>query len=74
MSIRLAISLSDMAVPDDAKEVLSALRLGWYFAEMRGRNRPGGPSGNSGGMPDHDDHPLPLRSVAKPNFGLRFSQ
>jgi hypothetical protein len=28
---------------------------------MRGRNRPGGPSGDIGGMPDHTDHPLPLR-------------
>jgi hypothetical protein len=46
---------------DDAKEVLSALRLGWSVAEMRGRNRPGGPSGDIVGMPDHIDHPLPLR-------------
>jgi len=46
---------------DDAHEVLSALRLGWSVAEMRGRNRPGGPSGDIGGMPDHIDHPLPLR-------------
>jgi hypothetical protein len=46
---------------DDAKEVLSALRLGWSVAEMRGRNRPGGPSGDIAGMPDHIDHPLPLR-------------
>jgi hypothetical protein len=46
---------------DDAREVLSALRLGWSVAEMRGRNRPGGPSGDIGGMPDHIDHPLPLR-------------
>jgi hypothetical protein len=46
---------------DDAHEVLSALRLGWSVAEMRGRNRPGGPSGDISGMPDHIDHPLPLR-------------
>lgn len=46
---------------DDAKEVLSALRLGWSVAEMRGRNNPGGPSGDISGMPDHIDHPLPLR-------------
>jgi hypothetical protein len=51
-----------MAAPDDAKGVLSAFRLGWYFAEMRGRNRPGGPPGSSGHMPDHIDHALPLRS------------
>jgi hypothetical protein len=29
-------------VVDDAHELLSALRLGWSVAEMRGRNRPGG--------------------------------
>lgn len=46
---------------DDAHEVLSALRLGWSVAEMRGRNRPGGPSGDISGLPDHIDHPLPLR-------------
>ncbi len=32
-----------MAAPEDSAEVLSALRLGWYMAEVRGRNRPGGP-------------------------------
>jgi hypothetical protein len=46
---------------DDANEVLSALLLGWSVAEMRGRNRPGGPSGDVSGMPDHIDHALPLR-------------
>src|SRR5580693_329127 len=46
---------------DDAYEVLSALRLGWSVAEMRGRNRPDGPPGEVVGMPDHVDHPLPLR-------------
>ena len=46
---------------DDADDVLSALRLGWSVAEMRGRNRPDGPSGEVTGMPDHVDHPLPLR-------------
>ena len=46
---------------DDAYDVLSALRLGWSVAEMRGRNRPDGPSGELTGMPDHVDHPLPLR-------------
>jgi hypothetical protein len=46
---------------DDAYDVLSALRLGWSVAEMRGRNRPDGPSGGVTGMPDHVDHPLPLR-------------
>ena len=46
---------------DDAYDVLSALRLGWSVAEMRGRNRPDGPPGEVVGMPDHVDHPLPLR-------------
>jgi hypothetical protein len=50
-----------MPAADDVTNVLSALRLGWCLAEARGRNRPGGPSGNDIGMPDHDDHPLPLR-------------
>src|ERR1700726_4117678 len=45
----------------DAKDVLAALRLGWSVAEMRGRNRPDGPPGEVIGMPDHLDHPLPLR-------------
>jgi hypothetical protein len=46
---------------DDACDVLAALRLGWSVAEMRGRNRPDGPPGEVVGMPDHVDHPLPLR-------------
>jgi hypothetical protein len=46
---------------EDAGDVLSALRLGWAVAEMRGRNRPDGPPGEVVGMPDHVDHPLPLR-------------
>src|SRR5580692_6945681 len=53
--------LREANVMDDASEVLSALRLGWSVAEMRGRIRPGGPPGDVGGMPDHIDHPLPLR-------------
>src|ERR1700729_4372466 len=46
---------------DDAHDVLSALRLGWSGAEMRGRNRPEGAPGEVVGVPDHVDHPLPLR-------------
>jgi hypothetical protein len=46
---------------DDAQAVLSALRLGWSVAEMRGRNWPDGPPGEVIGMPDDVDHPLPLR-------------
>jgi uncharacterized protein YicC (UPF0701 family) len=46
---------------DDGHVVLSAVRLGWSVAEMRGRNWPEGPPGEVIGMPDHVDHPLPLR-------------
>lgn len=50
-----------MAVPDDAEDVLCALRLGWFLAEVRGRNRPGGQLGVGASMPENDDHALPLR-------------
>jgi len=50
-----------VTAPDDAKEVLSALRLGWFLAEVRGRNRPGGQLGVWTSMPDHDYHAFPLR-------------
>ena len=50
-----------MADAGDGRNVMSALRLGWSVAEMRGRNRPDGPPGEVIGMPDHLDHPLPLR-------------
>jgi hypothetical protein len=51
----------NMAAQKDADDVLRALRLGWGVAELRGRNRPGGPAGDSARMPDHLDHALPLR-------------
>jgi hypothetical protein len=51
----------NMAAQKDANDVLRALRLGWGVAELRGRNRPGGPPGDSARMPDHLDHALPLR-------------
>ncbi len=51
----------------DAQDVLAALRLGWSVAEMRGRNRPGGPPGEVIGMPDHVDHALPLRIERGPS-------
>jgi hypothetical protein len=50
-----------VTAPADAKEVLCALRLGWYLAEVRGRNKPGGPLGAMASMHDHTDHALPLR-------------
>lgn len=50
-----------MAAPEDSAEVLSALRLGWYMAEVRGRNRPGGPVPAAESLPDRQGHVLPLR-------------
>ncbi|HEY3732700.1 MAG TPA: hypothetical protein VGL63_02185 [Streptosporangiaceae bacterium] len=50
-----------MAAPDDAADVLAAFRLGWYLAEVRGRNRPGSPPGAMAPMLSHTDHTLPLR-------------
>jgi hypothetical protein len=50
-----------VAAPVDAEDVLCALRLGWFLAESRGRNRPGGQLGVRTSLPDHVDHALPLR-------------
>jgi hypothetical protein len=50
-----------MSAPEDALEVISALRLGWYVAEVRGRNRPGGPQPPGNELPGHDNNVLPLR-------------
>jgi hypothetical protein len=50
-----------MSVPDDALEVVNALRLGWYMAEVRGRNRPAGPQPPGDELPSRKDHVLPLR-------------
>lgn len=55
-----------MTVPSDTDQVLSAVRLGWYVAEVRGRNRPNGPPGTGTKMPDHLDHALPLRTERSP--------
>jgi hypothetical protein len=49
-----------VTMPADAHKVMTAFRLGWYLAETRGRNRPGGPPGSSAQMPDPTDHALPL--------------
>jgi hypothetical protein len=51
-----------MTIPDDAEKVLAAVRLGWYLAEVRGRNRPDPPPAVAGSMPDRSGHALPLRS------------
>lgn len=55
-----------MASPNDTAFVLKALRLGWYLAEVRGRNRPDSPEGDGAGLPAGDQHPLPLRSERPP--------
>ncbi|HEX9042925.1 MAG TPA: hypothetical protein VF838_18225 [Trebonia sp.] len=50
-----------MPAPADAPEVVCALRLGWYIAEVRGRYRPAGrqPPGND--LPRCGGYSLPLR-------------
>jgi len=50
-----------MDQPSDVDLVQSAIRLGWFVAEVRGRNRPNGPPGSVLRVPKRIDHPLPLR-------------
>jgi len=53
--------------PDDTDIVLQALRLGWYIAEVRGRNRPNAPPGANVVLPDsHGGQELPLRIERTP--------
>jgi hypothetical protein len=49
--------------PDDADLVLTAIRLGWYVAEVRGRNRLDGPTPCDSSPPvrQRGDFDLPLR-------------
>jgi hypothetical protein len=54
-----------MAVPKDAATVVTALRLGWCMAEVRGRNRPDAPPG-SGAEPPRTGHALPLQVERTP--------
>jgi hypothetical protein len=49
-----------MPVPDDAAAHVDATRLGWYIAEVRGRNRPNGPGEGIAGQ----RHSHPALSVA----------
>jgi hypothetical protein len=49
-----------MPAPGDSAKVLSALRLGWYVAEVRGRNRPDGPRPAADQLPSRAGHVLPL--------------
>src|SRR6516165_5931431 len=55
-----------MAVPEDSGRVLTAIRLGWYLAEVRGRNRPDAPPGARAGLPGPPSHALPLRIEQSP--------
>jgi len=50
-----------MSGPGDALEVVNALRLGWYVAEVRGRSRACGPRPPGDELPSRGDHVLPLR-------------
>jgi hypothetical protein len=50
-----------MSGPGDALEVINALRLGWYVAEVRGRSRPGGIRPPGDALPSRGHHVLPLR-------------
>lgn len=50
-----------MPTPEDSPQALGALRLGWYVAEVRGRNRPGGRQPIADPMPNRLDHVLPMR-------------
>jgi hypothetical protein len=54
-----------MASSDDSVQVLNSFRLGWYVAEVRGRNRPDGPEHVDPQLPSGDCHPLPLRIERK---------
>jgi hypothetical protein len=50
-----------MSIPEDTPQVVNALRLGLYIAEVRGRNRPNGPKPPRDKLPDGENHVLPLR-------------
>jgi hypothetical protein len=55
-----------MTVPDDADRVLTALRLGWSIAEVRGRNRPDAQPGAGAKLPGPPCHALPLHVEQTP--------
>lgn len=50
-----------MTTPADSETVLKVLCLGWYVAEVRGRNRAEAPSPGTGVITDCKNHTLPLR-------------
>jgi len=55
-----------MAVPDDYDAVMDALRLGWYIAEVRGRNEGRAPLPVDK-PPKRTHHALPLRIERSPD-------
>jgi len=55
-----------MTIPDDADRVLTAIRLGWFIAEVRGRNRPDAPPGATDRLPGPPGHALPLHVEQTP--------
>jgi hypothetical protein len=54
-----------LALPADSTDVIAALRLGWFVAEVRGRNRIDAPVPEVGVLPQRLDHFLPLRGERK---------
>lgn len=56
-----------MPAPADAAAVLTAVRLGWYLAEVRGRNRPDAPLGNLAPPSYRAGHALPSPSGRSPD-------
>jgi len=55
-----------MAVPDDYDSVMEALRLGWYIAEVRGRNEGRSPLPGDK-LPKRTRHALPLKIERSPD-------
>jgi hypothetical protein len=55
-----------MATPADQDDVITAVRLGWFLAEVRGRNRPDAPEPEIADLSSRADHFLPLRGERKP--------
>ena len=55
-----------MTAPEDAERVLTAIRLGWAMAEVRGRNRPDAPPGAKAALPGPPSGALPLRAEQTP--------
>jgi hypothetical protein len=56
-----------MPVPDDHDSVMDALRLGWYVAEVRGRNEGRSQLPGENKLPKRTHHALPLRIERSPD-------